>query len=423
MTNDDIKKLAWALQHRENKNEARIQINKVFRNKKCKTIIKELKTYMSANKGNDSNRALLIVVMAILYKNSDLLCELQQVLAAEGLIQNLYGAMCIVLNGKSSLFKIEIEWTDSHFPNKYDYLNRFFGEFAWEQTREILYAAKIIAMSDKVRFEELAYKDKTRLILLNVLSYRLDINEKMSDTLITKLMRDGDDLQANIGFYHAVRDITNDIRDYAQLRNNAQQNNDPIFPNMKTKQEIDKNIVSHLNAFFNIYNHCTDERKASLLVNYILTEREYPIQFGYWLMEASLQQALIFEITSSGKITNLDKLLTITSLIHDFPCKNDNGASVKKDKLYAAVVSVLKRFISERKGVFTWDERQEEIFLNIVAALPKRFCKQLYNYLEKESKKLMVSKLDEMVRFSIYLEDKRQWDVCQGMMMCLRNSG
>lgn len=48
--------------------------------------------------------------------------------------------------------------------------------------------------------------------------------------------------------------------------------------------------------------------------------------------------------------------------------------------------------------------------------MPQRYLKQLYKLLEKESKNLMVSKLDEMVRFSIYLKDKKHWDICQGMM-------
>lgn len=48
--------------------------------------------------------------------------------------------------------------------------------------------------------------------------------------------------------------------------------------------------------------------------------------------------------------------------------------------------------------------------------IPRRYLRQLYKLLEKESKNLMVSKLDEMVRFSIYLKDKRQWDIYQGMM-------
>lgn len=408
MTNDDIKKLAEALQHRENEKDSKIQINKVFRNKSCVTIIKEFKILMPEIQNKDRNKALLIVVLSILYKNIGLLDKLQKVLTMEGLIPNLYGALCILLNGKSSSLHLKIELADSQFPNRYDYLTRFSGQFAEPKIREILYAAKILAMSDKTKFEELAYKDSTRLILLNMTSFQLDVFP--SDTLITRLLRDGDELQANIGFYFAVWDITGDVHDYAQLREN------PDSPYTKTKRQINKNIKCHLKAFYNIYNCCSTERKASLLVNYILSEREYPVQFGYWLMESILQEALIFEITSSDKISNLDKLCTITHLIHDFPCKDNDGVRIKKDKLYVAVLNMLKSFILEKKGIYSWNNSQKFLFHDICKMIPRRYLKQLFKLLEKESKNLMVSKLDEMVRFSIYLEDKRHWDICQGMM-------
>lgn len=408
MTNDDIKKLAEALEHRENTKDSKVQINKVLRNKSCITIIKEFKNLMPQIKNKDRNKSLLIVVLSILYKNVGLLDNLQKVLTTEGLIPNLYGALCIFFSGKSSTLHLKVELADSQYPNKYDYLTRFSGQCAERKIREVLYVVKILAMSDNTKFEELAFKDSTRLILLNMTSFQL--NEFPSDTLIMRLLRDGDELQANIGFYFAVWDITRDVHDYAHLRKNLDS------PYTKTKRQINKNIKCHLETFYNIYNCCSAERKASLLVNYILSEREYPAQFGYWLMELTLQEALIFEITSSNKITNLNKLCTIAHLIHDFPCKDNNGVRIKKDELYVAVVIVLKNFILEKKGIYSWDISQENLFRNICNIIPKRHLKQLYKFLEKESKDLMVSKLDEMVRFSIYLEDKRHRDIYQGMM-------
>lgn len=408
MTNDDIKKLAEALQHRENAKDSKVQINKVLRNKSCATIIREFKHLMPEIHNKDRNKSLLILVLSILHKNIGLLDNLQKVLSTEGLIPNLYGALCIFFSGKSSTLHLKIELTDSQFPNRYDYLTRFSRQFMERKIRDALYAVKILSMSDQIKFEELAFKDSTRLILLNMESFQL--NAFPSDTLITRLLRDGDELQANIGFYFAVWDITRDVHDYEQLRKN------PTSPYTKTKRQINKNIKCHLEAFYNFYNCCSTNRKASLLVNYILSEREYPVQFGHWLMESTLQEALIFEITSSDKITNLDRLCTIAHLIHDFPCRDNNGVRVKKDKLYVAVVMVLKNFILEKKGIYSWDTSQENIFRNICKVMPQRYLKQLYKFLEKESKELMVSKLDEMVRFSIYLEDKRRCDIYQGMM-------
>ena len=112
----------------------------------------------------------------------------------------------------------------------------------------------------------------------------------------------------------------------------------------------------------------------------------------------------------------MDKLCKMAHLVHDFPCKDNNGTRGKKDILYAAIVSVLKEFVAERKGIYSWDASQEADFRELCQIVPKRYLKSFYSYLKRKSKELMVSKLDEMVRFSIYLKDKQCYDICQGMM-------
>lgn len=408
MKNDDIKTLAEALQHSKDEKESMTKINKVLRNKSCASLVAELKHLMPEMQGKEINKALLVLVLAILHKNVSALERLQKVLVSEGLIPNLYGALCSFFSGKSSTLSLKVELTDEQFPNRYDYITRFIGQFGERDVREILYAVRILAMSDPARFEELAFKDSTRLILLNMPSYELEMFP--SDSLIRRLMKDGDELQANIGFYFAVWDIKRDVQDYAQLRR------DTVFPGKKTKKEIDKSIEDHLEKFDKFYSGCPADRKASLLVNYTLAERDYPIQFGYWLLEPALQDALVTEITSSGKIANLDKLCKMAHLVHDFPCKDNNGTRGKKDKLYAAIVSVLKEFVAERKGIYSWDASQEAKFRELCQIVPQRYWKSFNSYLKRISKELMVSKLDEMVRFSIYLKDKQCYDICQGMM-------
>lgn len=408
MTNNDIKTLAEALQHSKDEKESMTKINKVLRNKSCATLVAEFKHLIPEMQGKEINKALLVLVLAILHKNVSALERLQKVLVSEGLIPNLYGALCSFFSGKSSTLSLKVELTDGQFPNRYAYITRFIGQFAEREIRDALYAVKILAMSDPEKFEELAFKDSTHMILLNMVSYEFE--GFPSDALIARLMKDGDELQANIGFYFTVWDIARDVQDYALLRRNT------IFPCKKTRKEIDKSIEDHLEKFDKFYSGCPAYRKASLLVNYILAERDYPIQFGYWLLEPALQDALVTEITSSGKIANLDKLCKMAHLVHDFPCKDNNGTRGKKDKLYVAIVSVLKEFVAERKGIYSWDASQEANFRDLCQLVPKRYWKSFNSYLRRKSKELMVSRLDEMVRFSIYLKDKQCYDICQGMM-------
>jgi hypothetical protein len=408
MTTDDIHTLAAILQYKEKLPNSRQQLNRIFRNKSCATIVKELKALIQTLPKKDRHAALLIVVLSLLYKKLSLMNDIQKALSSEDLIPTLYGSLCILLCGKSQTMQLKIDLSDQQFPNRYAYLVRFFGEFGYWEYIEVLSAVKILAMSDKSKFEELAFKDTTRLILLNMIS--LHINEMPSEALVRRLLTDGDELQANIGFYFAVSDIKQDVRDYAFLRRN------PDSPCAKRKHQIDQKIVEHLDVFYELFRCCTIARKASLLTNYILTEKEYPRQFGHWLMDATLQDALIYEITASGKIKNLDELCRMACLIHAFPCKTANHSSIRKDRLYASIITVLKNFLLEKRGIYSWDRQQEILFCQICRVLPRKFLNQLYTFLNKYSDNLMVSPLDEMVRFSIYLKDKRQWDICQGMM-------
>lgn len=415
MTIDDIKKLAEVLQHKENAKDTKRKINRVFTNKSCATIIKELNVLMQQLEKKRRPKALLLVVLSLLHKNPELRTDIQKALASENLIPVLYGALCILLGGKSSTMVLKIEIEDSQFPNKYEYLTRFCSQFYDPKFREVLYVSEILAKSDFTKFEELAFKDTTRIILLNMISCQIDVTP--SKRLITRLLKEGDELQANIGFYFAVFGITREIYDCVQFRKGS----DSL--DTKAEEQRNKDIVAYLEAFHIFYRCCSIERRASLLINYILTENQYPSQFGYWLMEAELQESLIEEITSSEKIRNLDKLYKVVYLIHNFPIKDVSGSVRRKDKLYAATVRVLKKFVLAKKGIYSWDEKQKTQFYEICKVLPKKYLGQLQTFLKKVASSLMISRLDQMVRFSIYLEDKSKWEICQGMMDTIESVG
>lgn len=415
MTKDNIKELAEALNSKARRKDTKQRIQKVFRNKKSSTIIRELKTLMPQMSQKEQKVSLLIVVMSILYKNGGLINDVKTALEEENLIPHLYGALCIYLSGKSSTMHLEVKWGDSSFPNKFEFLRRFSYNFGYWENREVLYAAKIIALTDRNRFEELAFKDATRLIILNMISYELE--ESPTDKLIIRLLMEGDELQANIGFYFAVRDIMRDMQDYQLLEKN------PELPGIKSKRAINKNVRRHLERFYMFYSHCSPERKISLLLNYILSEKIYPNWFGYLLMEVEIQEALIQEITLSGKIRTLDHLTSVVFLANDFPCKDTNGKSYEKKKVYEAILSVLENFITNRNGIYLWDDRKKHLFELICKKLPKKYLRKFNAFLKKNIKTYMISELDEMVRFNIYLEDKKQWDICQGMMNVLKDLG
>lgn len=419
MTVNDINELTEALQCKgkgkaKNK-DINQRIKRIFGNKKCGTVIHELKVFMCSLSKKDSNMAVLVVVLSLLYTNTGLMEDIKKALDKEGLIGHLYGSLCILLSGRSSRLHLEIQWNDTSFPNRYEFITCFFDSFGYWENREIIYAAKIIAAYDRAKFEELAFKDSTRLILLNMTS--LWEEEHPTAALIMRLLKNGDELQANIGFYFAVWNISMDIRDYKQLDSHNS------LPATKTKRQINKSFRKHLEEFHGFYSCCATGRKASLLINYILSENEFPGMFGYLLMEAELQEALVYEITSSDKIKNLESLKKIAYIIHKYPCRDVNGVRHKKDRLYTAIIETVEKYVTDRCGIYMWDTQQEIVFRSICNSLPKKYRRKLNTFLGRNIKSYMVSELDEMVRFEIYLKDKRQWEICQGMMKVLNETG
>lgn len=379
----DIADLAEALQHREKQKDTKKILGRIFRNKKYTTIFRQLKELKPDISNQEYNKAAFLVVLALIYRNPDDLDNLTRAIKEEGLTGSLYGGLNIYLGGKNPDFTLHVRWNDPKFPNKYEFITRFSGEFRLPETHELLYAVQIIAYLDQKKFEELAFKDTTHFILLNLCF----IDTSVSDELIMKLFTLGDDLQANIGLDLASTGI------------------------------LDSTEILEKFGFF--YEHCSPERQTSLLINYILIQRKYPIQFGYWLMQHELKDYLISEIKNSGKIRTLHDLCAVSFLIHDFPCIDKNGTRHNKNAYYDAVTEQIKTFIEQRTGICVWNANTEYIFRNICQNLPVRKKRKLITYLKKQMNRYMVSELDQMTRFNIYLEDKRQWDICQGMLEIL----
>lgn len=62
------------------------------------------------------------------------------------------------------------------------------------------------------------------------------------------------------------------------------------------------------------------------------------------------------------------------------------------------------------------DEQQGK-YMEFICQRPPAGCiRKLRAYLTNKDRSLMASKLDEMIRFQIYLEDKRQHEIISGII-------
>ncbi len=432
MTIEEIKKLAELMQNKAYLPDCKKQISRIFRRKRCKTVIKELIALKPQIPGSEWHKALFIVVTGLLHRSLDHTAELADILKAENMVSDFYGCLAIFFGGKNSSLHMKMELTDAQFSNRYEYLTRFSGEFGYWENIQIMSAVKILALCDRDKLEALAFKDPTRFILLNM---EYGLGETPSNALVKRLMVEGDDLQANLGFYFATRKLSMDMHDYEELRRceSMEHVGTPLrsehaertfsFLYEKSERQIDAAIIEHLQEFHVFYEACSVEQRASFLFNYVLTERVYPIQFGHWLMETELQEALIGEISGGKKLRNLEDVQRTVSLIHDFPCRSADGILGRKDKLYRAVTDLMIGFVWDRTAIYQWDEHQKAHFQIICEKLPKKYVQNIFRAVERVERGLMVSKLDEMVRFELYLKDQSWKTVCVGMRGVMERSG
>lgn len=396
--------------------EAKIKINGLLHNKTTENTILEFKSFLDTipdDKKRDIPKMTLILVLALCRRNLDEEDKIYIYLKENGLIEKLFGGLSILLDGKSKTLGISVKWADNNFKNKYEFISRFQGQFEYWTYIEIFQATDIIYRYNKNMYEDLLIKDKARLLLLNLFSSIR--NKDISKSLIIRLLNKEDELDQNIGLYI----ITYKLRNYIfQYKNHQIQNEMGSFNSNNSREKlinIEENISREILEVEHVFSMCEDEVKVGLLINYILSEKEYiPEMFILWILDPKLESILIDQIKYSGKINTLEKVFLMINIIGTNRPKNTYEKS-SKIKLYDALIYIITEFIRERNGIYSWTEREEEMMSVILKKTPMRPRKRLLAFLEKEKEGLMSSRLDELVRLHVCLKDKTKSDIINGI--------
>lgn len=274
---------------------ARKKINAILHNKSNSTVIQELCVYIKKQPGNNKNKVVLIVVLALLCRNLDCDKELSHIIQQNKLTSSLYGGLHILLSGEAATLSLKIKWNDNLFKNKYEFLHKF-NDFKYWNFIEIFHAVKILYSLDNKKLEQLALSDKTKLILLNIAHYNLDI--KPSDDLICKLLKSDDELKQNIGLCIITRKVSNTLNDISYI-NNCKKRGITATKDLKVAV---KELNDEAKKGISFLEKCCYETQASLLFNYLLIHQTiYPVVFAQKLMSGDLQKELKIQINSSKK--------------------------------------------------------------------------------------------------------------------------
>lgn len=390
--------------------DAKKKINSILHNKSSATAIRELCDYISSLSGKAKNIATVIVVMALLRRNLDNVSEIKEAVELRGLVGHLYGGLYTLLASDSELLSIKVNLTDSSFENKYYYTIRFFDFNYWDYI-EVFEAAKVLSLADSQKFEKLALMDKTKLILLNMVSHHLSVVP--SKELIDKLLQDEDELKQNIGLHFITRSITRCIQDIEYIKRSEKLGG----YHDKSIRSVQRTLKTALNECYTFLEYCDKRTHIALLTNFLLVHQStYPVAFARNLLSSEFQSEFIYQISNTGKVKTLKDVAFLIGLISNTPAINAENKRISKSLLFMAIVNIIISFIDDKKGIYGWDEQQSKYIEFICQRLPARCIRKLRAHLTNKDRSLMSCKLDEMIRFQNYLEDKRQHEIISGII-------
>lgn len=159
---------------------------------------------------------------------------------------------------------------------------------------------------------------------------------------------------------------------------------------------------------------CNGDVKVSLIINYLLFEPyNFLISFGKSLLDPNHKEYFINEIRNTAKINTLERVLVVSKTR-----LNNKPKGYSKLELYNVLVDTIIVFIRDRKGIYQWTDREEVIMRGICKLLPKKSKYRLVRFLIDESEDVLCSRLDELVRFDIFLKDKSRQNIINGMLKC-----
>ncbi len=401
-----IKQLALIIKDYSNNhitsNIAKKKINGIFHNKSISTIFRELNTYNQGLK-KEKNTSTLVVTTALYIRNLDAQEIINNEIIKYNMTGALYGGLYGMFCSSSSVLKIDFTLSDSSFSNKFEFLHRYYDYSNFRLTA-CLKSIKTLYYIDKSKFDLLAYGDKTKFILLSMVNFRLNI--KPSNELLVRLIKDNDDLNQNIALYFLTFKLDIFLNRYPKIK----------AENASNRRKFLKEVDTELTNINHYLFQCDNKTRTSLLFNCILQhQKAYPECFARTLVDKEHQTYFCDQIKTSGKIRSLKELMFVADLIKRTPALDDRKKRISKLSLYNAIAHVIIKFIEEEKGIYGWDQEQQNRFLRVCENLPVRCLKKILSVVQKKQSYLMCDSLDEMVRFKIFIEDKRKNEILNGM--------
>lgn len=193
-----------------------------------------------------------------------------------------------------------------------------------------------------------------------------------------------------------------------------QEHNDTI--NEANRKAFRKGFHLGMNYINSLILKCDTKTQTSLLVNYLLQHtKAYPEYFARLLVDNQHQIFFCEQIEKSGKIRNINEVYFITDMIKRTAALNENKRRISKSILYDAVTNLIIDFLDNKRGIYIWEENEQNLFFKLCEILPQKCLKRIMTFTKKKQVTLMCGPLDEMVLFKMFLDDNKTNKIFSGV--------
>lgn len=389
---------------RINSSTAKSKIATILNGKSLEETLCDLNTYVMKLPGKEKEKVVIIAIMALLRFDLDsgpaLVKEIHE--RSYQLAGPLYGGLAMLLSGRVPGFTFQFSVLNRDAKNAYAEIMRWNGDYFWPHI-ELYRTAKLLNDLDPCRFEQLAQKDPNGVLLLSMVQWDLSLSP--SDILLKKLLESSDPFHPNFALAFYTQPISM-LCDKAKWE--------------KPKRGDIRKLNEYVGRCLTAIQLCNPSLRAELLTNYLLVHpRAVPDDFARQLVGYELQAEFAHQIAKPGKIRTIQGLGAVAYVIAKTPACDEHGHRISKKPLAEAMLSVLARFVRERTGIYIADSRWLEDAKMVLYLLTTQQRSRFKRLLDNFDSTLMISPLDKLVRYKLYLEDNQCHQIIQGLQNCL----
>lgn len=362
-------------------NSIRENLEKIYEGKEFSKIIDDYDESLNLMPSSKIPHYTFIFYLSLVILFLDDLENIARYIKPKKSFRFLCKGASLFVGQKSIYLKYDAKLNDDYFKNKYEFIDRFEGEFVDPNNIMfyVIYLLKLIYYADRKSLIDIINEDNQNLFFLTSIT---DYEIKFTDEELIDFLNSNDELKINGALYRLTYDFNYAISQYAYDKN---ENN---------SKKVDEQ-TKRLNK---VFGKLDENKKVYLIVNFIFAEKYYPIFFFDILKES--KKEFIIDNLKKQDLENLYKLINLRIFIEQ----------LKYEEIKKLFVDFLIIFIKNDGNKYVWQEKCN-VVLDILKLMSDDLIVELKKQLEIINSNLFISNFDRQIRYNKYLKDLDRYEI------------